>query len=103
MIAIEETAQASFGRATKDILVETAEKSSAVFYRSAKSDRLEKAVAETSTARDRVREEFDAGLECYVNIKGRCVAAAETYDETKACRDQELADLKEVLKNLDVA
>jgi len=100
MTAVEETAQTSYDRATKENQIETAEKTQAVKYKDQEAKTLDKAVAETTTDRDGVQQELDAVLEYYEKIKERCVAKAETYAEKTAARDQEIAGLKEALKIL---
>ena len=45
--------------------------------------------------------ELDAILEYLKQLKGRCVAKAETYGERKARRDAELAGLHEALEILE--
>jgi len=101
IVSTEETAAASYDRATKENEIETATKSQDVKYKTQESVRLDKAVAEASSDRAGVQEELDAILEYLDKLKERCVAKAETYAERKARRDNELAGLKQALEILE--
>lgn len=100
MTAVEDSAETSYERATKENQIETAEKTQSVKYKGAEAAKLNQAVAETTSDRAGVQEELDAVLEYYAKIKERCVAKAQTYADKKASRDQEIAGLKEALQIL---
>jgi len=101
MVQVEETSATSYDRASKENQIETAEKGQAVKFKTAESVRLDKAVAEATADREGEQEEYDAVMEYYTKIKERFVAKAETYEDKKAARDQEIAGLKEALTILD--
>merc|ERR1719152_726758 len=101
IVSTEETAVASYERATKENEVETATKTQDVKYKTQEATGLDKQVNEATADRDGVQEELDAVLEYLEKLNERCTAKAETYAERKAARDAEIAGLKQALQILD--
>jgi hypothetical protein len=101
IVSTEETAAASYDRASKENEIETTTKTQDVKYKSQESTSLDKKVAEASSDRSGVQEELDAILEYLDKLKERCIAKAETYAERKTRRDNEIAGLKQALEILE--
>merc|ERR1719321_1202098 len=101
IVSTEESAQASYDRATKENEIEKASKDQDVKYKTKESTGLDKAVAEASSDRAGVQEELDAVNEYLGKLKERCIAKAETYAERKARREAELAGLNQALEILE--
>merc|ERR1719326_1364386 len=101
IVSTEETAAAAYDRATKENEIETTTKTQDVKYKTQESVSLDKRDAEASSDRAGVQEELDAVLEYLDKLKERCVAKAETYEDRKAARDNEIAGLKQALEILE--
>merc|ERR1719487_1572173 len=101
MTATEQSAVAEYDRLSKENAIEKAMKDQDVKYKTKESKGLDKDTAEANADRSTVQEELDAVNEYYSNLKGRCVAKAETYAERVKRRDAEIAGLKEALSILD--
>ena len=70
-------------------------------YKTDESTSLDKTVSETSADRDTVNTELAAVNEYYAQIKDRCIAKPETYEDRKARREAEIAGLKQALTVLN--
>merc|ERR1719284_1508252 len=76
-------------------------KEEAVKYKTQEYKGLDKSITDLTTDRDTVQNELDAVLEYYSQLKERCVANPETYEDRKARREAEIAGLKEALNILE--
>merc|ERR1719329_1285151 len=101
MEATERTAVAEYDRVSKENAISKAMKDQDVKYKTKESKGLDKSVSEATADRSTVQEELDAVNEYYSNLKGRCVAKAETYAERTKRREAEIAGLKEALSILE--
>jgi len=101
MIAIEESAAATYDKESKENAIEKVTKEQDVTYKTKESASLDKAVADLTSDRAGVQSELDAVLEYLEKLKEQCVAKAETYEERKQRREAEMAGLKEALKILE--
>merc|ERR1719238_468832 len=99
--ATEESAAAEYDKETKENEIATATKEQDVKYKTKESVGLEKSAAEMKSDVAGTQEELDAVLEGLKQLKARCIAKPESYAETKAKREAEIAGLKEALEILD--
>jgi len=72
-----------------------------VKYKTKESKGLDKSVAELSSDRSGVETELTAVNEYLTELKGRCIAKAETYEERTERRKAEIAGLKEAQQVLE--
>merc|ERR1719265_3093390 len=72
-----------------------------VKYKSQEATSLDKTVSELSADRATTQTELDAVNEYYGQLKDRCIAKPETYEERKRRREAEIAGLKEALNVLE--
>jgi len=100
MRAAEQSAVSEHDKLSKANAIEGAVKEQDVKYKTKESKGLDKDTADTNGDRATVQEELDAVNEYYKNLKGRCVAKAETHADRVARRDAEIAGLKEALSIL---
>jgi len=70
-------------------------------YKGAEAVGLDKTISELSGDRDTSNTELAAVMEYYGQIKERCVAKPETYEERKARREAEITGLKDALAILE--
>merc|ERR1719157_249468 len=101
MRAAEGSAVSEYEKLSAANAIEKATKEQDVKYKTKESKGLDKDTADTNGDRATVQEELDAVNEYYKNLKGRCVAKAETHADRVARRDAEIAGLKEALTILD--
>jgi len=101
MVSVERTAVAEHDQLSKANAIEKATKEQDAKYKSKEAKGLDKSTSEANSDRSNVQEELDAVNEYYTNLKGRCVAKAETHSERVARRDAEMAGLKEALQILN--
>jgi len=101
MTTTEQTAAAEYDAQTKENEVTKATKDQDVKYKTKESNGLDKSVAEYSSDRSGVETELAAVNQYLSELKGRCVAKAETYAERKERRAAEIAGLKEALTVLE--
>jgi len=99
--ATEESAAAEYDKETKENEIEKATKEQDVKYKTKESVGLEKSAAEMKSDVAGTQEELDAVLEGLKQLEARCIAKPESYAETKAKREAEIAGLKEALQILD--
>jgi hypothetical protein len=101
----EETAEASaveiYARSTQENKITTAEKEQDVKYKTAEFTTLDKHIAEHSSDRDTANTELAAVMDYYGELKDRCIAKPETYEERSSRRQAEIAGLKEALSILE--
>merc|ERR1719281_1000998 len=72
-----------------------------VKYQTQEFTSLDKAIAELSSDRDSANEELSAVMEYYGQVKERCIAKPETYEERQAKRQAEIEGLKQALTILE--
>jgi len=101
MVATERSAVSDYNQLSKANEIEKATKSQDEKYKTKNAKGLDKETAETNGDKGTTQQELDAVLEYYKNLKGRCVAKAETYGERVKRREAEIAGLKEALSILD--
>merc|ERR1740138_128542 len=99
--AAEEDAQLTYDTQTKDNEMTTTTKSQDVKYKTKEAKDLDKAVAETTSARSGVQEELDAVNKYLDELHGQCDEKVESYAERKEKREKEIAGLKEGLAILE--
>merc|ERR1719297_179915 len=104
-LAKEETeeadAQTEYHKTTQENKVMKALKDQDVKYKTQEIKALSKALTELSADRDSAQTEHGAVMEYYEEIKDRCIAKPETYEERKRRREAEIAGLKEALSILE--
>jgi len=101
MVSVERTAVNGHESLSQANSIEKATKEQDAKYKSKEAKGLDKSTSEANSDRSNVQEELDAINEYYTNLKGRCVAKAETHSERVARRDAEMAGLKEALQILN--
>merc|ERR550537_865483 len=101
MRATEESSAAEYEKQTKENEILKATKEQDVKYKTKESVSLEKSAAELTSDRSGVEEELSAVVQYLKELEARCVAKPESYAETKAKREAEIAGLKEALEILD--
>merc|ERR1719213_163719 len=99
--ATEESAVAEYEKVTKENEIEKTTKEQDVKYKTKESVALEKSAAEMKGDVAGTQEELDAVLEGLKQLEAWCIAKPESYAETKAKREAEIAGLKEALQILD--
>merc|ERR1719197_1133390 len=104
-LAKEETdeadAQADYDKISQENKVTKTLKEQDVKYKSAESKSLDKAIGELSGDRESANTELSAVLDYYGELKDRCIAKPETYEERVRRREAEIAGLKEALRILE--
>merc|ERR1711920_162651 len=81
--------------------IEKTTKEQDVKYKTKEADRLDKAVADTTSDRSGVKDELKAVNEYLSEVEKECIEKAETYAERKARFGAEIAGLKEAQRILD--
>merc|ERR1719453_2845429 len=99
--ATEESSASEYDKTTKENEIEKSTKEQDVKYKSKEAVGLEKSAAEMKGDVSGTQEELDAVLEGLKQLEARCIAKPESYAETKAKREAEIAGLKEALEILD--
>lgn len=104
-LAKEETeeadAAAEYDKITQENKISKTTKDQDVKYKTQEFKSLDKQITEWSADRDTVNAELSAVLEYYSQLKDRCVAKPESYEDRKARRDAEISGLKEALSVLE--
>jgi len=104
-LAKEETqeadAAAEYEKTSQENKVTKSLKEADVKYQTQEFKSLDKTVSELSSDRATVSQEQSAVLEYDAQIKGRCIAKPETYEERKRRREAEISGLKEALSILN--
>jgi len=104
-LAQEETqeadAAAEYEKQTQENKVTKSLKEQDVKYQTAEFKGLDKTVSELSSDRETSNTELGAVLEYDGQIKERCIAKPETYEERKRRREAEISGLKEALSILN--
>lgn len=91
-----------YKKITEENKVSTAEKNTAVKEKTKEFKGLEVAITEDSSDRDSLDSELGAILEYETKLKKKCIGKAETYEERKARRDEQIEGLREAVKMLSV-
>jgi len=97
----EANAQDEYDKTTQANKVAKTEKEQAVKYKTQEFKGLDKSITDLTSDRDTVQTELDAVLEYYSQLKERCVAKPETYEDRVARRTAEISGLKEALNILE--
>merc|ERR1719420_1594120 len=104
-LAKEETeeadAAADYDKTTQENKVTKTIKDQGVKYKTQEATALDKEISELSSDRDTTNNELAAVNEYYGQIKERCIAKPESYEERKARREAEIEGLKEALSILE--
>jgi len=104
-LAKEETqeadASAEYDKTTQENKVTNSIKEQDVKYQTKEFKGLDKTVSELSSDRETVNTEQTAVLEYDGQIKARCIAKPETYEQRKGRREAEVSGLKEALSILN--
>merc|ERR1719492_231644 len=104
-LAKEETeeadAQSSYDKTTQENKISKTLKEQDVKYKTQEIKSLGKSLSELSADRESAEAEYAAVMEYYGQIKDRCIAKPETYEERKKRRAAEIAGLKEALSILE--
>jgi len=98
--AEEADAAESYEKVTQENKVSKAMKEQDVKYKFAEATSLDKTISELSSDRDTTNSELSAVMEYYGQIKGRCIAKPESYEDRKGRREAEIKGLKEALSIL---
>jgi len=97
----EADSAANYEKVTQENKVTKATKSQDAKYKGAEAAGLDKQISELSSDRDTSNTELSAVMEYYGQIKERCVAKPESYEERKARREAEIEGLKDALSILE--
>jgi len=97
----EASAQTAYEQLTQETKVETASKNQDVKYKTQESKSLDTAIAELSSDRENTNTELAAVMEYYGELKQRCIAKPETYEDRKQRREAEIEGLKRALAVLE--
>lgn len=104
-LAKEETEEADaaseYDKITQENKIAKTTKDQDVKYKTQEFKSLDKQITEWSADRDTVNAELSAVNEYYSQLKDRCVAKPESYEDRKARRDAEISGLKEALSVLE--
>merc|ERR1719498_602572 len=103
-LAKEETEEAdaadSYEKTTQENKVSKTMKEQSVKYKTQEFTSLDKTISELSSDKETTNSELSAVLEYYGQIKERCIAKPESYEDRKARREAEIKGLKEALSIL---
>merc|ERR1719253_377838 len=104
-LAAEETQEADASReyesTTQENKVTKQMKEQDVKYQTAEFKGLDKTISELSSDRETTNAELSAVMDYDGQLKGRCIAKPETYEERKGRREAEISGLKEALSILN--
>jgi len=100
MTSEEEAAQSEYDTATNENQVAKATKGQDVKYKKAEYVGLDKSVADLKADKTGAREELSAVQEYFASIEKECVAKADSYEERKKRRDDEMEGLKDAIESL---
>merc|ERR1712078_175308 len=89
------------GKTTQENKIVKTTKDQDVKYKTAEAVSLDKEISDLSSDKDSTSTELAAVMEYYGQIKERCIAKPETYEERKARREAEIAGLKDALSILE--
>ena len=72
-----------------------------VKYKTAEFKGLDAAIVELISDKDILNTEYSAVMDYYTELKDRCVAKPESYEDRKARREAEIEGLKQALQVLE--
>lgn len=101
MTADESAAVSQHEKQSQENEITKVTKDQDVKYKTKEANGLDKSVAELSSDKSGVESELGAVNEYLTELKGRCVAKAETYEERTERRKAEIAGLKEAQQVLE--
>merc|ERR1719183_875630 len=90
----EADAQSEYETTTQENKVSKSTKEQDVKYKTKEAASLDKTISELSGDRDTSNRELSAVMQYYSEVKERCIAKPETYEERKARREAEISGLK---------
>ncbi|CAK0816103.1 unnamed protein product, partial [Prorocentrum cordatum] len=99
--AEEADAQALYDKTTQENKVTNTMKSQDVVYKTKEFKTLDKNVADMTSDHAGKDTQLKAVLEYYAQVKDRCIAKPESYEERKARREAEIAGLQQALSILE--
>jgi len=99
--AEEADAQAVYDKTTQENKVTKTMKEQDVVYKVKEFKSLDKSVADMTSDRAGKDTQLKAVLEYYAQVKDRCIAKPESYEERKARRESEIAGLRQALSILE--
>jgi len=103
-LAKEETEESAevdaYETSTQEYKISKAKKDQDVLYKTQEFKSLDKSISELSSDRQTLNSELSAVSEYLAQLKDRCIAKPETYEQRKQRRDAEIAGLKEALNIL---
>jgi hypothetical protein len=97
----ESDAAEDYEKTTQENAVTKTTKVQDVKYKTQEFTGLDKSVSEMSADRESTESELASVMEYYGEVKDRCIAKPETYEERQAKRQAEIAGLKKALDILD--
>jgi len=97
----EADAVAVYEKTTQENKLSTTMKSQDVKYKVKEHKALDKSISDLSGDKETTSTELSAVLDYFGQLKGRCIAKPESYEERKARRESEVAGLKEALSILE--
>jgi len=104
-LAKEESAESDaaeeYEKTTQENKITKTTKEQDAKYKTAEAVSLDKEISELSGDKEGTSTELAAVMEYYGQIKERCIAKPETYEERKARREAEIEGLKEALSILE--
>merc|ERR1719262_479991 len=90
-----------YEKTTQENAVTKTTKVQDVKYKTQEFTGLDKSINEMTSDRDATSSELASVMEYYGQVKERCIAKPETYEERQAKRQEEIKGLKEALSILD--
>jgi len=97
----ESDAVQQYEQVTKENKLIKQQKDNDVKYKTKEFKGLDKALTELTGDKDTVTSELDAVNQYFGNLKDRCIAKPEPYEERKARRDAEIKGLKQASEILE--
>merc|ERR1719221_2401152 len=97
----EADAAAEYEKVTQENKVNKAAMDQDVKYKTQDFTSLDKSIDELTADRDSTSAELSSVMEYYGEVKERCIAKPETYEDRQAKRQAEIQGLKEALQILD--
>jgi hypothetical protein len=97
----ESDAVAEYEKTTQENKVSKTTGEQDVKYKTQEFKGLDKEITELTSDKDTVSTELNAVLEYYSQIKDRCIAKPESYEQRKARREAEIDGLKQALQVLE--
>jgi len=97
----EADAVAVYEKTTQENKLSTTMKSQDVKYKVKEHKALDKSISDLSGDKETTSTELSAVLDYFGQLKGRCIAKPESYEERKARRVSEIKGLKEALSILE--